>query len=534
MLNIGQINQTQKAQILASKPCFNGKFKIQTTNVVDKFVRTSSVEEKSQKLYQNFLNSLSKVEPSTIEAIVKKLKNYPRKEVLSVMHALSSFSNINAFNEIYKDLALQEIPKFHSFIDNKPVAKYVEINKNKRLIKPFDKNKPLTLNEVFHYLYTSLSAKFSKYPFFGPSEGLILDKPTLNYLKTLNKQQLKKIKDYKFFIIKDLENSYNIFNQHNDFETLVRKNLNEIEVLRKKYPTKEISELIDINLNGESLKGSKELGITPIIISRNQPKEITPETISQNLSPIIPNKNTFNKELERCLNDISIFDFRKEIALDMLANNNHIYTFKSMAKKLQELKKLIEERVKSNGRDINKIFYNVPSTSKSFSFISYMYQQINNIPASQILYCNTNKNFKYLRDLYDEIGRYLPEGSTLVTLDDAIISGDSLFVYPYCYIPDRTVGDYDMIFASLYSTPKANNNLIKHKYGHKNNDSIICVDYDPGNYNKIKKILLSSTTIKERPIIMFPYMAPDNNSNDIRSLLKIFYPKDGSFVKPTW
>lgn len=520
------------------KPSFKGLInKVYTNKIADSIVKTT-IDNKIELLYQKIKSSLTVVEPSTIDAIIKRFSDFRREEVLEVMQALSSYSNIMAFDKLQDEFNNKKYSSFHSFIQNEPVSKHVKKYPNKAfIVSPFDKSKPVTLNEVFNYLYTSYSSKFLKI-YAGEKEAIILDKPTLEHLETLKQSSAKNfrnfIKKYDFYFIKNLENSYNIFNQSKDFESVVNEKLLAIQELKKENPSLKISELIDINLNGENLDRANNLGIKFNTINLTEPKEITSETIANNLSSIIPSKDVFKDNVNDSLCRITNLDFRKKIALDILQEKNHIYTFKSMAKKLQKLKELIENEVKENGKDINKIYYNVPLLRKSFSLINYMYQKINNIPPEKFIYCDTGRAYQFDKNLYDEIGRYLPKSSTLVTLDDAIISGNSLFIRPLLYKPDREVGDYDMIFASLYSTKNAKIMLAHEKQHHKNNDKIISVDNENEKCSFWKCLLIGKTDLKERPLIMFPYMTPDNNSADVINILKLFYPSGGDFVKKSY
>ena len=112
-----------------------------------------------------------------------------------------------------------------------------------------------------------------------------------------------------------------------------------------------------------------------------------------------------------------------------------------------------------------------------------------------------------------------------------MISGESMFEYPLNYLPSRNDNNYDMVFASIYSTDKAQAKLDKIKGEIKNNDRIISIDIQKFNEDFNNKSYLPN--FSKRSFIMMPHIAPDNNPGELRAFFRLFYP-DNEFVSETW
>ena len=166
-----------------------------------------------------------------------------------------------------------------------------------------------------------------------------------------------------------------------------------------------------------------------------------------------------------------------------------------------------------------------------------MYQKINEIPLERYLYWD---NSKYdvlgpsIKNSYNELENSLPDGSTVVILEDIIVSGDSILSTQFKYLAKREKNNFEMIFASLYSTDRAEGmlNLKKEEDDVTNNDRIISVDKQ--NIKVDKLLLTKIDLLKKNTHIMLPYNAPDNNSQHFRELVQLFYPEGENFVQETW
>lgn len=557
----------------AKPPIFKSKF--------DKFAGMLSYDTANLKakrevkkiaLYNNIISDLGKIEPNTIDKIASHYQDIPRKVLYSLMNRLTTYSNISSIVKLRDKLNQLNIGDFNRF-DQDYIAytkryrykkrNYSKANCPEELIPKFKffpelssytnvvtsklkfaHSKLLNLNFVLSYFFTRYDSFSAKCP-LNPSanQAIILDERILSYLEELvinNPKKLNKLKEsenIKFIYLKNMENTYNIFEQHQDFEELLQKNIKKYKDIQKNYPQKETNEIFELMFDRKSLKRAEKLGINPIIIDITETENPNPTTIAKNMTPIIPDFETFDMVLDNSMDLITYNPLNQNKLLDVLNERFIVYSPKSIGKKLQQLKIKIEKSVREVGKDTSKIFYLIPKTQKSFALINYMYQKINEIPLERYLYWD---NSKYdvlgpsIKNSYNELENSLPDGSTVVILDDIIVSGDSILSTQFKYLAKREKNNFEMIFASLYSTDRAEGmlNLKKEEDDVTNNDRIISVDKQ--NIKVDKLLLTKIDLLKKNTHIMLPYNAPDNNSQHFRELVQLFYPEGENFVQETW
>ena len=164
--------------------------------------------------------------------------------------------------------------------------------------------------------------------------------------------------------------------------------------------------------NIKSPRDIKELNDSEINLLRDELREKIIDTVSNNkidsttiakaLSAKIPSYEAFEKALNHGVAQVTLLNWKKNNVIDYINKKSYIVTPRVMAQKLKQLKELIENDVRAHGRDVNKIYYNVPVLSKSYSLVNYMYQKINNIDSSRYLYCDTTE-YWCCKDLYKEL-----------------------------------------------------------------------------------------------------------------------------------
>lgn len=557
----------------AKPPIFKSKF--------DKFAGMLSYDTANLKakrevkkiaLYNNIISDLGKIEPNTIDKIASHYQDIPRKVLYSLMNRLTTYSNISSIVKLRDKLNQLNIGDFNRF-DQDYIAytkryrykkrNYSKANCPEKLIPKFKffpelssytnvvtsklkfaHSKLLNLNFVLSYFFTRYDSFSAKCPLnTSANQAIILDERILSYLEELvinNPKKLNKLKEsenIKFIYLKNMENTYNIFEQHQDFEELLQKNIKKYKDIQKNYPQKETNDIFELMFDRKSLKRAEKLGINPIIIDITETENPNPTTIANNMTPIIPDFKTFDMVLDNSMDLITYNPLNQNKLLDVLNERFIVYSPKSIGKKLQQLKIKIEKSVREVGKDTSKIFYLIPKTQKSFALINYMYQKINEIPLERYLYWD---NSKYdvlgpsIKNSYNELENSLPDGSTVVILDDIIVSGDSILSTQFKYLAKREKNNFEMIFASLYSTDRAEGmlNLKKEEDDVTNNDRIISVDKQ--NIKVDKLLLTKIDLLKKNTHIMLPYNAPDNNSQHFRELVQLFYPEGENFVQETW
>ncbi len=500
---------------------------------------------KLENLYAKLYKMTGQVSSDNIEALINKLRKYPKEQVLLVLNKLTGFSNtdkIVKFKTWLESQKIEHIESFQSLYERKKqVFDYDKVSKvaegkieHHQVVK--DKipiGQVLNVNSVFSYFYNNGYRSVAKCPLgTGRYNAVILDSRTIDFLEEIKIKNPSLfdtfLRRYKFVYIKDFEGSYNIFEQYQDLEKLTNKKLSMLNILKKSHPERSDEDLMNIIMNGKSLKRINKLGIEPLIADLNNNSAPSSKDIALNLSQTFPEKNAFIQVVSQCLDKACCSDEERLNLIDYLDNNIHYYSFKSLGEKLVKLKQLIENDVKKAGRDISKIYYNVARMNKSFTLINYMYQLANDIPPNRFIYWENMTNpanqfgYKSMREI-------LPKNSTVVILDDAFISGESVLMTQFRYIPFRDKDSFNMIFGSIYSSDKAKE-LLDLCYKKVKKDRILSVDNQ-----KLEDIPIKDNTFEQykNTLIFFPYNSPDNNSIAFQDLYPLFYPSR-SFVQSPW
>ena len=495
----------------------------------------SPLTRKINNIYDKICAKLDNITPEDVKRTVMGFQEFSRIDVLEVMSYLSTFSNMQRvadFRDWLDKYDIYEIETFKSEYDKKD--KIVRVKDTDKIHTKFVTGKFLNLNQALGYFYNASVSNTVKCPLHGNSKSaIILDSRVLDYLEDLkgkNPDKYEKLKrNYVFIYIKNFENSYNIFEQDVDFESLTKKYLKKVERLKKSNPGLTTSKAMDIILNGRNTARIKSLGLEPLIANFQSSIQPTPYTISKNLTSTIPSKEVFVQKVNDVFEQFKYSEEERLLALDFLDENLYVITMKELAKKLRILHNKILQDVQAHGKGADKIFYNIAKVTKSFALINYMYQKLNDISSSRLIYwehpVTALNSFAYKK-----MAEKLPKGSTLVIMDDAFISGESIFVSQFKYFPNREDGHFDMLFAAPYATGKAHS-VLKDFKNKPEGDRIVSVDSQGMGSKLTWSSLLPAF---KNSAIMLPYNAPDNNSVLFREVFKLFYPAGTHFVQEPW
>lgn len=468
-----------------------GTHSIKTPQNINKVVpfRESALKQ-FEEVYANYHKSLNEVSIEDIKNVVtniEKTTDYPREKILATMQKATQFANLRSLDLVVKSMYKNDILKVGESTHTSPITENM-----------------FGLNRTLNYLIVSKNMGFMR----GEDAAVFLDKNKIEQLNNPNCiDAIKNHKkhDIKFFVLSGFEDGINFLNRTKDLETTTRKLLAQGDV--------------DKNI----LEQANKLGIKPIIIKNEQ--EPTIENIYNQMRPEQMSKEELNATIdanlyERFLKPDKRCDAKSSI-IQYLDNALNVYTPESISKSLKDMHKLIVDFNKSKGKSEDDIMYIIPLRKKSYNMITHQYQLINDIPQKQIF---------DLINVKTKIGTNELKNKTFVILDDSTISGESL--------EERLIRLYDkntknlerennnIIIAPIFSTNegKARINSCIRKNDRKNEDILITEKKQPKlwNANITDKDLLNMAVgdcfydfYNPRPqksCIIFPYMAPDNNS----------------------
>lgn len=461
-------------------------------NVQTNFVpfRESALNQ-FENVYTNYHNSLNEVSMKDIQKAVtniEKTTDYSKEEILSTMQKATQFANFRSLDFVIKSLKSNNIGRVGEPTHDTPLTENM-----------------FGLNRTLNYLIISKDMETMR----GEDYAVFIDKNKIEQLQSNKscKDAIKQNKEnnVKFFLLSGFEDGINFLNRTKDLEETTRKLLAQGDV--------------DKNM----LQQTKELGINPIIIRNNQ--EPTIENIYKQMRPEQMTKEELNATIdanlfERILTPDERCDAKSSI-IQHLDNALTVYTPESISKSLKDMHKHIIDFNNSKGKNENDIIYVIPLRKKSYNMITHQYQLINNIPQNKIT---------DLINIKSDIGTSKLKNKTFVVLDDSTISGESLeerLIRFYNKNPKSLEEqNNNIIIAPIFSTKegiKRINNCIR-KNGRENKDILITEqkEHKPWNENIENKDLLDIAIgdsfydfynpEPQKSCIIFPYMAPDNNS----------------------
>lgn len=497
-------------------PQINTRHKAEQTNPIqvnftgiDRFERsaTTSFRQEIKKVYTKLGKDMGILQPSDISKIVSNIitkTGLSKEEVLKSLDILTQYSSYRSLNKIENELyrkscySIKSLPTDHSLFENRGIC----------------------LADVLKYI----SMKNFRYSQNDSSNVIIVDSKMLNFLDKTGINCNRFFTPHNTIYIENFENGYNFLNQSQPLEDFTIEKLNKALQLQKRNG-KDLSYDLKYVLNGSILRKLHKHAIDFQIIKSNLAEFPTEKDIVQNINPIFPDFDYFyvtakdiarNGELSKKENE--------EFVLDFLNNLTEIVTPRSYCEYLKILNTKIENFIKQNNRDPKKIYYIIPNTEKSFALTNYMHQNTNNAKTQNIILNQKLNTY----DTLDKIEN-LPKGSTLILMDDYLISGLSMLKEQFCYdeiLKSTTILQKDnkrIIFAPMFATKcgsKEFSNFMKffNRFGI---DEIVPAKILP-EY-KEKYIFNSKRKYNQfQTSSVLPYMGPDTNAKELIPIYDLF------------
>lgn len=440
------------------------------------------------KVYTNYHNSLNEVSIEDIKNAVTNIEKttyYPREKILATMQQATQFANLRSLDLVIKKLKKNDILNVGAIMHQNYLTENM-----------------FGLNRSLNYLITQKQMG----SLHGEDNAVFLDKNKIEQIKNCN-DSLKELKhnnykNIKFFVLSGFEDGINFLNRNKNLE----------ETTRELLAQKDIDEKI--------LKETKALGIEPIIIKNEQ--EPTIENIYNQMRPEQMSKKELNAAIDATLFDrISEQDKRCDVKSDVIQHLDNalmVFTPESIAKNLSEIHKNIIDFNKAQGKQKEDILYILPTEKKSYNLITHQYQLVNDIPQNRI------SDFIDLNLMSKD-----SQNKTFVILDDNTISGESLtesLMDLYKYKSSLEKHNNNIIIAPIFSTEEGINAINKYiiNNNRQSKDILITNQKQHKAWNENIKdensldLALGSTfydfynPYPKKPCLIFPYMAPDNNS----------------------
>lgn len=466
------------------------------------FPETEVIIDKVYDNYRKSLNEVSFHEIKTTALDVAKETQTPKKDVLKAMQLLTQFSNMNDLKIISKEI-------------NKANIEYLGNEKAELCFRSIDKGfsarntANISTETGIHRSLMYLLDKKKLAPFEyndSGNVGVILDEEKIEHLEKVKQTQPKefeelvKDKNIKFFYISGWDSGISIFDRTKDLKK-------ETKALLKTAKEKNLP--LEKAIDYPYIDRIKELGIKPTVIkNEHEANEIT--VYNQMKPEQMRTKNSLYNVIEA--NTLDRFygcsDTKKavsnHIAAKYLEDTLSVYTFEKMS---QDLKKMNQKINTYAERKNCEPLYVIPNKDiKSSDFINYSYKKINNIDSSRFIYMDHLSN-------YFRINPERINNTAVVILDDCALSGNSmrdiLAFNPNLMMLNNNV---PILFANLMCSREALKNFenpIEHPV------DIISLNKINAHYidnDQIEDIIGQPQYRENAYSLVFPYMAPDNNS----------------------
>lgn len=431
-----------------------------------------------------------------IAKISKAVPDATPDEILTTIQKITQFANYQSLSDMAQQLTRYEITAFDS------------------------------VGELYKY-----------FEYFHESKGLFnLSKSeerlgcivTLNDLK--NENTLQKIKervaanDLTLINLEGFSDGVNLFEDDRILPSRAVNVLKKAKKVQSRYPDADFAECVSFVLNNPVESRLKELGLSAIRVSIENPA--TETGVLKQLQPILPSKERIKTTIEAIADDSSITNKSYKQLSNSIAeyfdSNIHVYSKQSMIKTLEKLNNKIDDYLQSHNipKEHLYLLQHRMRTVKSFDILVKMYKDMFSFPESRIVHvCDVQDLNKY------------PKNSAFVIIDDIVGSGDSMIgTADYCTSAKKLNNDKFIIFAPITATKSGLDAINKYieKHSRTKNDTVICLDenvLEKIDDNKIFKnwymnfknwIFYSKINDKgfkgQALNVSFPYMAPDNNS----------------------
>ena len=452
------------------------------------------------KLYSKITKQMNIYSKQNLEAdiaeISKAVPDATPAEILTVIQKITQFANYQSLSDMAQQLTRYEITAFDS------------------------------VGELYKY-----------FEYFHESKGLFnLSKSeerlgcivTLNDLK--NENTLQKIKervaanDLTLINLEGFSDGVNLFEDDRILPSRAVNVLKKAKKVQSRYPDADFAECVSFVLNNPVESRLKELGLSAIRVSIENPA--TETGVLKQLQPILPSKERIKTTIEAIADDYSITNKSYKQLSNSIAeyfdSNIHVYSKQSMIKTLEKLNNKIDDYLQSHNipKEHLYLLQHRMRNVKSFDILVKMYKDMFNFPESRII---------HVSDVQD-LNKY-PKNSAFVIIDDIVGSGDSMIgTADYCTSAKKLNNDKFIIFAPITATRSGLEAINKYieKHSRTKNDTVICLDenvLEKIDDNKIFKnwymnfkncifySKINDKGFKEQALnVSFPYMAPDNNS----------------------
>lgn len=452
------------------------------------------------KLYSKMIKQMNIYSKQNLESDIAKIsKAVPDAtptEILTTIQKITQFANYQSLSDMAQQLTRYEITAFDS------------------------------VGELYKY-----------FEYFHESKGLFnLSKSeerlgcivTLNDLKNAN--TLQKIKervaanDLTLINLEGFSDGVNLFEDDRILPSRAVNVLKKAKKVQSIYPDADFAECVSFVLNNPVESRLKELGLSAIRVSIENPA--TETGVLKQLQPILPSKERIKTTIEAIADDSSITNKSYKQLSNSIAeyfdSNIHVYSKQSMIKTLEKLNNKIDDYLQSHNipKEHLYLLQHRMRTVKSFDILVKMYKDMFSFPESRIVHvCDVQDLNKY------------PKNSAFVIIDDIVGSGDSMIgTADYCTSAKKLNNNKFIIFAPITATKSGLDAINKYieKHSRTKNDTVICLDenvLEKIDDNKIFKnwymnfknwIFYSKINDKgfkgQALNVSFPYMAPDNNS----------------------
>lgn len=454
---------------------------------------------------------------------------YHKMGIVSAQNVTKMATNIKKntglnLDTVYKSMDI--LSQFSSYKSLKKIEQALgKMNSTSFKTLPIEDAQFLTrdicLSDVFNYLsmknFNSLGT--------GKSPATLVDSDILNTLEKCNVDPHYYFQTKKAVYIDSFENGYNFLNQGRSFENFVSQKLKTAQKYQSKNG-KDIFYNLNYVLNGEVLKRCKQYGISPNILRLENEQPTTPEKIADNLNPIMPDFKTFLRISKDIAigGELSKNDGERYVE-EFLNSMTDVITPRRYSRMLSDLNFKIDSYMKKYHRDQDSLFYIIPDANKSFSLTNYMYRKVNNIDSTFNILLDDDK----FGSTFDSL-RAMPKGSTLLIMDDYLLSGLSMRREQFPYealvsLKDNFLKDKDIniLFAPVISTRAGKNEMEMYMniVNRSGKDKIFTSKLLP--YYKEKYVYDSFIRYNRfQTSSILPYMGPDTNAEAFVPLYEKF------------
>ena len=559
MIKIPQINQYNYS---VSQNKYNfGKVQYAKNTIAD--ISTSNVNLAPAPLRAYSLAFLGRPKDVvTPETLFRKIQN--QSQNISRGHVELMFNNISKTLEdrgikAYEEdilLAMWTLTQFANMDGMKKLNEQISKRTNASY-KLYSQGSPVSLANVLYYLSKSKGI----FPYDENKQGTIfaLDSLGLNVLE--NKAKEGSLEDINYSHMEFIypigwNEGINLFNQDKNYRDFELRSADVIQKAYEKgtYFPNALNEVLIEDVQARA----KKLGICDVHFLSN-PRDrfyIDFEDIKNNLNANIPTKS----EIEAICRGIGEYCHKKygkdetywtNLAAKYLYNGLNYYSPKKITEKLKKIYKEIEKNIPDD-KTMDDVYFLLPQTGRSFSYINYQFAQVNNIPPHKFIHGDTERAEADYRD------------KIFVYLDDISASGQTVLEelggLNYCglaYVEDEMRDKFFLtsghtknqyIIATLSATSSALSRteeeiekrirldgdglrvkdvLIKADTVHE--DEVIYSDEEDRDLSKIHALFTdvshgSGGFYGLETRIIFPYMTPDSNAPILKFLSEKFLP----------